>query len=149
MDVSDQFSVIKPNATQMVKLATRKVSRSISIPKEFRKVNTMVEVVGVGQRKAKPYYPNTMTVQVIEAYGQIKVTRAGTRKPLSAVYVKVYARRQGGEAAFFKDGYTDLRGRFDYASVSTGAMAQVERFAILVLSDEAGAVVREAGPPAR
>jgi len=109
----------------------------------------MVEVVGVGKRQAKPYYPNQMTVQTIEAYGQIQVTRAGTRKPLSAVYVKVYARQQGGKVVFFKDGYTDLRGRFDYASVSAGDVRQVERFAILVLSDEAGAVVREAKPPAR
>jgi len=63
--------------------------------------------------------------------------------------VKVYARQQGGKVVFFKDGYTDLRGRFDYASVSTGDVGQVERFAILVLSDTAGAVVREAKPPAR
>ncbi|MBT7302623.1 MAG: hypothetical protein HN849_24050, partial [Victivallales bacterium] len=149
MDISDQFSIIRPNATQVVKLAKGKASRAIAIPKEFAKVNTMVEVVGIGQRKAKPYYPNTMTVQMIEAYGQIKVTQAGGRKPLSTVYVKVYARQQGGKVVFFKDGYTDLRGRFDYASVSTGDVGQVERFAILVLSDTAGAVVREAKPPAR
>ncbi|MBT7299006.1 MAG: hypothetical protein HN849_05825, partial [Victivallales bacterium] len=68
MDVSGQFSVIRPNATQVVKLAKGKASRAIAIPKEFAKVNTMVEVVGIGQRQAKPYYPNTMTVQMIEAY---------------------------------------------------------------------------------
>jgi hypothetical protein len=149
MDISDQFSVIRPNATQTVKLAKGKAARTIPLPKEFTTVNTMVEVVGVGQRQAKPYYPNTMTVQMIEAYGQIKVTRAGTRKPLSTVYVKVYARQRGGKVVFFKDGYTDLRGRLDYASVSTGDIGDVERFAILILSEDAGAVVREAKPPTR
>ena len=32
-----------------------------------------------------------------------------------------------GSVRFFKDGYTDLRGRFDYASVSTEDLAQAER----------------------
>ena len=146
MDVSDQFSIVRPNATQTVELAAGKTARTIPIPAEFASVNTMVEVVGVGQRKAKPFYPHDLTVQVIEAYGQVQVVQTKTRKPLPAVYVKVYARQAGGAVAFFKDGYTDLRGRFDYASTSNSDVANVERFAILVLSDEAGAAVREAPP---
>jgi hypothetical protein len=63
--------------------------------------------------------------------------------------VKVYARTQDGRVEFYKDGYTDLRGRFDYSSLSTADLAQVERFAILVLSPDAGALVRELPPPKR
>jgi hypothetical protein len=48
---------------------------------------------------------------------------------------------------FYKDGYTDSRGKFDYASLSTNKLPNVARFAILVLSDAKGAVVREANPP--
>lgn len=71
-------------------------------------------------------------------------------KPLSKVYIKVYARNRDGSVVFYKDGYTDLRGRFDYASVSTGgALEQAERFAILVLSETHGALIREVAPPAR
>jgi len=33
--------------------------------------------------------------------------------------VKVYARLKGGKVRFFKDGYTDLRGKFDYASLNS------------------------------
>ena len=64
-------------------------------------------------------------------------------------YVKVYARHQGGEVRFFKDGYTDLRGQFDYATLSTNDLETAERFAILVIHPELGALVREAAPPAR
>lgn len=149
MDVSDQFSIVRPNATETVDLAAGKTARTIAIPKEFASVNTMVEIVAGGLRKAKPHYPHDLTVQVIEAYGQLQVVQTKTRKPLPAVYVKIYARQPDGKVAFFKDGYTDLRGRFDYASTSTGDVQEVERFAILVLSDEAGAVVREAPPPTR
>jgi hypothetical protein len=52
-----------------------------------------------------------------------------------------------GTVKFYKDGYTDQRGRFDYASVSTPERSPVTRFSILVLSDEHGALIREAAPP--
>jgi hypothetical protein len=66
--------------------------------------------------------------------------------------VKVYGRKAAQAAddhtgAFYKDGYTDLRGRFDYASLSTDDLAQTARFAILVIHSEHGAVVKEAPPP--
>ena len=54
-----------------------------------------------------------------------------------------------GQVRFFKDGYTDLRGRFDYASLNTNELDFVDRFSLLVMSDEYGAVVREAGAPGR
>lgn len=152
MDVADQFSIIRPNATQRIELAAGQATRNLPIPPEFASVNTMVEVVGSGQRKLRPHYPHALSVQMIEAYGQLQVVRSATRQPLPAVYVKVYARRANGQAVFFKDGYTDLRGRFDYATVNASAdddLGNVQRFAILVLSDEYGAVVREAPPPTR
>jgi hypothetical protein len=61
----------------------------------------------------------------------------------------VYARAAGGAVGFIKDGYTDLRGRFDYVSLNTDEAGQAERLAVLVLSDAFGAVVREAQPPKR
>ena len=63
--------------------------------------------------------------------------------------MKVYAQMQDGEVKFYKDGYTDLRGRFDYASLNTNELDNVKKFSLLVLSDENGAVVREANPPTR
>jgi len=42
------------------------------------------------------------------------VTDAASGKALAKVYVKSYVRTADGEVKFYKDGYTDLRGRFDY-----------------------------------
>jgi hypothetical protein len=39
---------------------------------------------------------------------------------------------------FYKDGYTDLRGRFDYASLDPESLKTVEKFSIFVMSDELG-----------
>ena len=83
----------------------------------------------------------------MQTYGQVLVRGAKSGKPLSAVYVKVYARLNDGSARFYKDGYTDLRGRFDYSSLNTGEIERVERFSILIMSEQYGAGVREAAPP--
>jgi hypothetical protein len=95
------------------------------------------------------HYAHDLAVELLEAFGQVRVLAAASRAPLAATYVKVYARMRGGGVQFYKDGYTDLRGRFDYATLSTDDLSRVERFALLVVSDAAGATVLEAGPPPR
>ena len=74
-------------------------------------------------------------------------------------------------SGFYKDGYTDLRGRFDYASQNGGGhaaeqaaeptpkngldyqmlkpaeLASVEKLAIVILSETNGATTREVKPP--
>ena len=107
----------------------------------------LVEVVGAGQTKTQPYFSNSLAAQVIENYGQVKVTHRETRAPASRAYVKVYAQMASGEVKFYKDGYTDLRGRFDYASVNSPERQAVQRFSVLVLSEDRGAVIREVAPP--
>ena len=72
-----------------------------------------------------------------------------TGKPLPKVYVKTYARMNNGQVRFYKDGYTDLRGKFEYASLNTDDLNQVQRFALLVIDPVAGAQIEEAQPPAR
>jgi len=109
----------------------------------------MVEITAGGKKKTQAYYASNLAVQVIENYGQLRVTSLETGQPLPKVYVKAYARMQGGEVKFYKDGYTDLRGRFDYSSLNTDELDYVERFALLILSETDGAAVREAAPPKR
>jgi hypothetical protein len=146
---SAQFSYIRPVMNKLVELPAGKDSTTIELPAEFRSKNVMVEALGAGLRKTQAYYANTLKVQVIETYGQVAVTHAETHKPVPAAYVKVYARTKGGEVKFFKDGYTDLRGRFDYASLNTNELEDAEKLAILIMSDSLGAVVRETPPPKR
>ncbi len=146
-EVSGQFSVIKPNATFAVDLDKSNGPKRFALPPAFRDRNLMVEVEGGGTAKTRAYYPHTLNVELTENYGQVRVLHGKTRKPLPKVYVKTYARMKGGDVRFFKDGYTDLRGRFDYTSLSTDELGQVEKLALLILSDAHGAVVREADPP--
>ena len=69
------------------------------------------------------------------------------RRPLSQTYVKVYAQRKERTVKFYKDGYMEVRGRFDYSSFSTNDLDVVQRFSVLILHDEDGATVKEVAPP--
>ncbi len=146
---SGQFSHIRPNATQAIELPAGQANHAFELPKELLNRNVLVEITGGSQTKSQAYYSNSLAVQVIENYGQIRVTHSGTGQPLPKVYVKVYAQLQDGSVRFFKDGYTDLRGRFEYTALSTNDLDFVQKFSLLILSDEHGAVVREASPPRR
>lgn len=48
---------------------------------------------------------------------------------------------------FYKDGYTDIRGRFNYATLNSSDVSSIEKFAIFVMSDEFGSLTKEAKPP--
>ena len=114
-----------------------------------------------------------------ENFGRLEVRDAANNRPLPKSYVKVYARLKNGTVRFYKDGYTDLRGRFDYASLNSdkpgsppppplppprpfgpgpadsldyqmlkpAELNEVEKLAILVLSESNGAMTREVKPP--
>ncbi len=144
-----RFSYIRPNLSATVKLDAKGNTATFDLPEQFHNSNVLVEITAGGQTKSKAYYANSLNVQTVENYGQLQVSNADTRKPLSTVYVKVYAQMQDGRVKFYKDGYTDLRGRFDYTSLNTNELDFVERFSLLVLSEDHGAIVREAKPPKR
>ncbi len=146
-DRGEQFAYIQPNFTQAVKLSADGKMKSIAMPAKLANCNVMVEVVAGGKTQTRAYYSNSLVVGVMENYGQLRVTSKDSNKPLSKVYVKVYARMRGGQVEFYKDGYTDLRGRFDYTSLNTNQLAAVDKFAILVLSEKSGSTVREAVAP--
>lgn len=144
-----QFSTIRPNHTATIELPADTQVTELELPAQLLNSNVLVEITGNGVTRSQAYYANSLDVQVIENYGQLQVRHQATRQPLGEAYVKVYARTQDGQVVFYKDGYTDLRGRFDYASLSTEQLDSVARFALLILSDEHGAVIREADPPRR
>ena len=57
---------------------------------------------------------------------------------MNKVYVKIYTKNNDNSVSFYKDGYTDLVGRFDYASISTSNLKNVKSIAIFIMSDELG-----------
>jgi hypothetical protein len=119
------------------------------LPERFHDRNVRIELRGAGLVRAESYFANALAVRFVEAYGQVAVNEPGTNAPLPRTYVKVFARLADGRVRFHKDGYTDLRGRFDYASLSDDPNAGAQRYAVLVLDERRGAVIREVAPPTK
>lgn len=143
-----QSSLIEPNRVEVVSLDGASLSTSIPLPADLERSNLFVEVRGAGITRRGTYFSSRLTVQGLERYGQLRVVDREGLGPISKAYVKVYG-MAGGEVRFIKDGYTDLRGRFDYASVSGYEGPPVSRYSVLVLHEEAGATITELSPPIR
>eukprot|EP01012_Entosiphon_sulcatum_P005371 TRINITY_DN12376_c0_g1_i1.p1 TRINITY_DN12376_c0_g1~~TRINITY_DN12376_c0_g1_i1.p1 ORF type:complete len:2139 (+),score=262.87 TRINITY_DN12376_c0_g1_i1:996-7412(+) len=142
-----RLRLIAPALEKTVALSAEGGRTFVSIPESFATSNVLIEgIASVGTRTCARY-ANDLTVTLSEAYGWLEVRQRSTNKRLGGVYVKAYARTVEGKVVFMRDGYTDFLGKFDYAS--TNAVLNVDRFALLVLSDEFGAIVREAAPPLR
>src|SRR5690606_341224 len=117
-EVGARFAYVRPRASVELPLPAGKDAVQLEVPAELRAANLLVEVTGAGRARARALYANALHVSLREGAGQLQVTHAPTSRPLPATYVKVYARMQDGSVAFYKDNYTDLRGRFDYVGLS-------------------------------
>lgn len=164
-------SMVKPTATSRHTVGEGRPGVEVPLPERFLKANVLVEVMGGGRRKTQPYHANTFKLVLSENHGRLELRDVKGGTPVPRAYVKAYARVAGGGVRFLKDGYTDLRGRFDYASIhetrtvpvplpaagngmdhpmlTSSEMGSVEKIALLVLSDTHGATVREVDPPRR
>jgi len=122
---------------------------AIALPERFRQRNVLVEARAGGLVRSQHVFANALDARFLESMGQVVVTARGAKTPAPKVYVKVFARLPNGAVRFHKDGYTDLRGRFDYASLSDDPNAGATRYAVLVLDEQRGAVIRDIAPPAK
>jgi hypothetical protein len=71
-----------------------------------------------------------LKVHINEAFGELKVSHQD--KALGQVYVKVFMRDHSNKETFYRDGYTDIRGKFEYAVTSGDKLKSVSKFSILV-----------------
>ncbi len=143
------FGVVRPSRIMRVPVGEDETALSIALPADLATANVVVEVRGGGVSRQATYFAGSLSVQGIERYGQVRVQSAQGGAALPKAYVKVYAQLENGEVRFHKDGYTDLRGRFDYVSLSGVSGPAVTRYSLLVMHDEAGASMLELAPPSR
>jgi hypothetical protein len=120
----DQPSILQPALSTVVPLPAGKNALDLPIPAALAKEPLMVEVVGGGRRRSRMHHAHAFRLQMAENEGTLEVSEPAGNRPVSKAYVKVYGRLDNGQIRFVKDGYTDLRGRFDYVGTNesmTGA----------------------------
>lgn len=169
---SGKFGIIRPTLSQRQPLPDNQDTLDLALPGDFAQANVLVEILGSGQRRVQAHHANTFKLSIAENFGQLELRDQVTGKPVSKAYVKTYAKLKSGSIRFMKDGYTDLRGKFDYASLNSGQpivpmgmndtsnstglnsltlrpdeFESIDKISILVLSPSHGAAVREVSPP--
>jgi hypothetical protein len=123
-------------------------SQTIPIPTNLQTINLLIRVVDDSkQSNMLKYVPFKLNSSLNERYGILKLTDIKTGKPIPKVYVKCFCKNSSGTVKFYKDGYTDLRGSFDFAAVSSNNADDAESFKILVTSKEFGSEIFTAKPP--
>eukprot|EP01138_Halocafeteria_seosinensis_P014265 gb/GECG01014565.1/.p1 GENE.gb/GECG01014565.1/~~gb/GECG01014565.1/.p1 ORF type:complete len:452 (+),score=59.51 gb/GECG01014565.1/:1-1356(+) len=150
-----KFGFAKPNYRATFRLPQDlEDTLQCRLPEPCKQQNSMIEGLcpDEGVRRTLTYCANTLRISVDETAGFVRVEDFQGAKAIPAVYIKVYWRGQGStrtsaDAKFYKDGYTDILGRFDFASLSTDELDKVEELAILVSSSSYGAEVVYAKPP--
>ncbi len=143
------FAVIKPALSRQVKVKGKGEVEELELPRGYERENVMVEVTAKGKRASVAWVANQLKVRKMESYGQIELRSERDNKVLPKAYVKVFARGSNGQVSFWKDGYSDLRGRFDYLSLNDRQPEEAVEFSILVLHPELGAEILQAEPPLR
>jgi hypothetical protein len=59
--------------------------------------------------------------------------------------VKVYSKDSTERVDFYKDGYTDSNGKFDYSTITSDKRSRIAAFSVLVTHETLGAAVVEVG----
>lgn len=107
----------------------------------------MVEISSLSLKSFDTYFSTSLRISISESLGEVKVTDKEGRN-LNKVYVKCFAQLKNGNVNFYKDGYTDLRGKFNYITLNTDSLGEIQKFALFVMDDNLGSAIKEANPPA-
>ena len=123
------------------------LNTKIPLPDELKEKNLVIEVNSNDIQKFLSFYSSKMLVQCNENYGELRVCHKDTKKPLNKVYVKVFCKNNSGNDVFFRDGFTDIRGKFEYAAASGKSLDDVSKFAIFVDHKQLGSLIKEVAKP--
>lgn len=152
-DENISYKLMLPNMEHLIEV-DHDGTTEIGLPEKLRGENTIVQMkTKLSDAEdlvvVKVAYDNQITVNISSVLGELRVLHRSTKDPVSAAYVKVYAQsREDGSVGFYKDGYTDIRGRFDFRSLSTDQVRSTKRLSILIKTQEYGSVMKEVLIPA-
>jgi len=135
----DAFRYMQPNRILDGIELTEGNQTIVDIPADLRNCNSIIRLTWGDERKDVVVndYDNEIDVQISEAVGEVRVISTEEKSagaPVAGAYCKVYSKNNDDTVQFYKDGYTDCRGRFDFMNISTSDQQKAARFALLVTS---------------
>jgi len=133
------FRYMRPNRVISDIELTEGKQTIVDIPSDLKNCNSIIRLSWGDESKDVVVndYDNEIDVQVSQDIGEIRVISTEEKSagsPVAGAYCKVYSKNTDGSVQFYKDGYTDCRGRFDFRNISTSDQVKAERFSLLVTS---------------
>lgn len=100
------------------------------------------QVAGTFKSQLITYFPISFDLKINAKRGTIRIFKE--KRPLAKAYIKSFMKTRSGEIKFWKDGYTDLRGAFNFTNLGGSAAGQsddADEFSLFVMSPEGESIV--------
>ena len=123
------------------------LEKKCSLPEEYLKTSAIIKVMGDGLSKIFLYSHNKIALKINKTSGYVKVTSSETKKSLPKTYIKCFVQLKSGVVSFFKDGFTDMRGCFEYCNFEGVDSSNMKKFSIYVDHQTLGSLVQEIDIP--
>ena len=149
--IKEHFGYVQHNYAETIKIDREKINKNESstfydIPQKYKNKNLFVEVKAESFKLFDLYLSSNLYVIITESLGELKVVDSNF-KPVIKAYVKVYVELNNNEVQFYKDGYSDLNGKFNYLELNTDQLKNSKKFYIFVSEEKQGAIIKECYPP--
>ncbi len=130
---------IAPNRKVEIPFAAGTSETTYQLPAEFQQGNILIAAESKETKQVTILDSQLIETRISPQERTIQVVDPSLNEPLPKTYIKVYAEDQNGVITFYKDGYTDLRGKFDYLSHTAIDHSTITRLAILTAHPTLGA----------
>jgi hypothetical protein len=147
----ENIGFVQANYCEIVNIPEEKNNKNdnitvYEIPEKYRNKNIFVEIKAESIKLFDICLSSNLIVTITESLGELKVIDNKLQSVIKA-YVKVYVELNSEEVQFYKDGYTDLNGKFNYLALNTDQLKNAKKFYIYVSKEEQNATIRECFPP--
>ena len=150
-DMKENFGFVQSNYSENVKIPKEKINKNenstiYDIPEKYRNKNLFIEIKAESIKLFGIYLSSNLHVIISENLGELKVVESNF-KPIIKAYVKICVELNDNQVQFYKDGYTDLNGKFNYLALNTTQLNNAKKFYIFVSDEKQGAIIKECNPP--
>ena len=147
----ENIGFVQANYCEIVNIPEEKNNKNdnitvYEIPEKYRNKNIFVEIKAESIKLFDICLSSNLIVTITESLGELKVIDNKLQSVIKA-YVKVYVELNSEEVQFYKDGYTDLNGKFNYLELNTDQLKNSKKFYIFVSEEKQGSIIKECYPP--
>ena len=132
---------ILPNKSLKVHLPKGKKQMLVKLPQDMQYGNILAVMDAASIHQVLVLNSSALFVSRDLSSRTLTVTQSKNNRVLPRCYVKIYVELDDGEVVFFKDGYTDLRGKFPYETHPTIKPQHIKRYSILTSHPQYGSKI--------